>query len=80
MGESDRGHSRIANNRFAVAVAVGSLLLALVLGWLYWSGSLEYLVPEHGPVADALPLYLLAILVVVGLAVWGWRRVLWLFR
>lgn len=76
MSEPDRGRSRIANNRLAAAAAGGSVLVAALTAVLYRLEALAYLVPEHGPAADALPLYLLTALAVVALVVWGWMRFL----
>ncbi|NGM68241.1 hypothetical protein G6M89_04325 [Natronolimnobius sp. AArcel1] len=80
MDEPDRERSRIADNRLAVAVVIGSLVVVGVGVVLYWSDSLNILVPADGPIADALPLYLLTVLIGVGLAIWGWQRFLSLFR
>lgn len=80
MSEPDAERSRIANNRLAAAAVVGTLLAAVLVAILYRLEALAYLVPEHGPVADALPLYLLTALAVVALAVWGWTRFLSLLR
>ena len=76
MADSTREPSRIANNRLAVAVVVGSLAVAVVVTALYRAGVLEFLVPERGPAADALPLYFLSAVVLVALVVWGWGRLL----
>ncbi|OVE83945.1 hypothetical protein [Natronolimnobius baerhuensis] len=80
MDESDREHSRIADNRLAAAVVLGSLVVATVGVGLYWSGYTSLLVPADGPIADALPLYLLTVLVCFGLLIWGWQRFLSLLR
>ncbi|WP_049922500.1 hypothetical protein [Halopiger djelfimassiliensis] len=68
--------SRIATNRMAVAIVVGSIVVAVALAGLYWSGALEAFVPDRGPAADAVPLYLLLAGLSVALVLWSWKRVL----
>ena len=80
MSDPDADRSRIANNRLAAAAVVGSVLAVVLVGILYRLEVLAYLVPEHGPVAEALPLYLLTAVAVVVLVVWGWTRFLSLLR
>jgi hypothetical protein len=80
MTDSEREHSRIANNRLAAAVVVGSLCLAVAVWLLFRAGLVGELFPEYGPAADAVPLYLLVGLVLVGLVIWSWQRVLSFFR
>lgn len=76
MADPNRERSRIANNRLAVAVVVGSLLAAVAAAWLYRVGLFEAVVPERGPAADALPLYVLSAVALVALVVWSWGRLL----
>lgn len=80
MSDPDDAQSRVETNRMAVAAAVGSLLVALALALLYWTGLLAALVPEHGPAADAVPLYVLLAVVFLALVVWGWQRFLSLLK
>ncbi|SDQ24478.1 hypothetical protein [Natronobacterium texcoconense] len=80
MGGADRNGSRIADNRLAVTIVVGSLVAVGVLAVLFWSGSSDRLVPAYGPAPDAVPLYLLFVIVGVVLLIWSWQRVLSLFR
>lgn len=80
MGDLESEGSRIANNRLAVAVVVGSLCLVVGAWLLIQTGLLDELIPAHGPAADAVPLYLLVGLVLVGLVVWSWQRFLSLFE
>ncbi|SDK04415.1 hypothetical protein [Natronorubrum texcoconense] len=74
MTNPDREQSRIANNRLAVAVAVGSLLVLSAVGLFYRTGLLDYIVPTHGPAADAAPLYVLMAVALFALIVWSWSR------
>ncbi|WP_436347221.1 hypothetical protein [Natronorubrum sp. FCH18a] len=74
MSDPDREQSRIANNRLAVAVVVGSLLVLAAVGLLYRTGLLDYVVPTHGPAADAVPLYFLIAAALLALVVWSWSR------
>ncbi|WP_306056018.1 hypothetical protein [Natronococcus wangiae] len=80
MEGSENERSRIANNRLAAAVVVGSLCLVAAVWLLAQVGLLGDLIPARGPAADAVPLYLLVGLVAVGLVVWSWRRVLSFFE
>lgn len=80
MEKSGNERSRITDNRMAVAIVIGSIVLVASLALLSWTGQLEYLVPEHGPAADTLPLYLLAAVAGIGLIIWGWKRVLSLLQ
>jgi protein-S-isoprenylcysteine O-methyltransferase Ste14 len=80
MTEPERSRSRIADNRLAAAVVVGSICLGVV-GWLLFEvGLFDDVVLEVTPPADAAPLYLLAVLIAFGLVVWSWQRVLSFFR
>ncbi|WP_440770069.1 hypothetical protein [Natronorubrum sp. DTA28] len=74
MGNPNREQSRIANNRLAVAVVVGSLLVLSAVGLLYRTGLLEDIVPTYGPAADAAPLYVLMAVALLALVVWSWGR------
>lgn len=74
MSDPDRERSRIANNRLAVAIVVGSLLVAAAIGLLYRAGLVDYLVPARGPPADAVPLYFLVAVFLLALVVWSWGR------
>lgn len=80
MVDSSRELSRIGENRLAVAVAIGSVAAAVVFGLLYWTGALDPLSPVGGPVADSIPLYLLFAVALIGLVLWGWRRLLSFFE
>jgi hypothetical protein len=80
MTGPDHERSRIADNRLAAAVVAGSICLVAV-GWLLFEvGLLDDVALEVAPPADAAPLYLLAVLLVVGLVVWSWQRVISFFR
>ncbi|WP_440766217.1 hypothetical protein [Natronorubrum sp. DTA7] len=74
MPNPDREQSRIANNRLAVAVVVGSLLVLAAVGLFYRTGLGTALVPSHGPAADAVPLFGLIAVVLLVLVVWSWGR------
>lgn len=74
MTDSDREQSRIDNNRLAAAVVAGSLVVAALAAVLYRAGWIEYLVPAHGPAADAVPLYFLIVVALLALVVWSWNR------
>ncbi|WP_090507524.1 hypothetical protein [Natronorubrum sediminis] len=74
MSGSDQTQSRVENNRVAIAVVVGSLVVAALVVVLARAGWIDYLVPEHGPAADALPLYVLVAVVLFVLVVWSWSR------
>ncbi|WP_137291342.1 hypothetical protein [Natronorubrum halophilum] len=76
MSHSNREQSRIANNRLAVALVVGSLLVVAAVGALYRSGILGALLPARGPAVDAVPLYVLVAVSSLALVVWGWSRLL----
>ena len=76
MADSTRERSRIADNRLAVAVVVGSLLAAVAAAWLDRAGLFEALVPARGPAADALPLYVFSAVALVALVLWSWGRLL----
>ena len=80
MTDPERDRSRVAANRVAMAIAVGSLVLAGALVALYWAGLIDFLLPEHRPAADAAPLYVLFVVVAIALVAWGWKRVFSLFR
>lgn len=80
MEDSEGERSRIANNRMAAVIVVGSLCLVVVVGLLFQAGLIDDFVFGPGPAADAVPLYLLVGLVIVGLVVWSWQRFLSLFR
>ncbi|MEY7851924.1 hypothetical protein AB7C87_22285 [Natrarchaeobius sp. A-rgal3] len=80
MARSNHADSRIDANRLAFSIVAGSVLILALVFLLYWIGFLEYLVPDHGPAADAVPLYFLVAVTAVLLAVWGWLRVLSLLR
>ncbi|APX97159.1 hypothetical protein [Natronorubrum daqingense] len=74
MSDPDQGQSRVENNRLAITVVVGSLIVAALVVVLVRSGWIDLLVPEHGPAADALPLYVLVAVVLFVLVVWSWSR------
>ena len=76
MPSSSHDRSRIANNRLAVVIVLGSLLAIVTVGWLYRAGLLDSLVPARGPAADALPMYFLVAAILVALVVWSWGRLL----
>ncbi|WP_226482485.1 hypothetical protein [Natrinema amylolyticum] len=78
-GDRDGGGSRIATNRAAVAIAIGSLLIAVVIGVLARRGLLGS-VGVRGIAVDALPFYLLFLLLAVWLVVWSWRRLVSLLQ
>ena len=74
MSDSNQPHSRIENNRLALTVVVGSVVVAALVVVLARAGWIDFLVPEHGPAADALPLYVLVAVVLFVLVVWSWSR------
>lgn len=80
MAGSENERSRIANNRLAVAVVVGSLCLVAAVWLVAQAGLLDELISGQGPAADAVPLYLLVGLVTVGLIIWSWQRFLSFFE
>ncbi|MFB1063429.1 hypothetical protein [Natrinema sp. H-ect4] len=71
--------SRIVTNRTAVAIAASSLLIAAVGILLARRGLLEAVV-ARGVAVDALPLYLLFVLLAGWLVIWSWGRLLALFE
>ncbi|MXV61755.1 hypothetical protein GS429_06680 [Natronorubrum sp. JWXQ-INN-674] len=74
MAPPDRDRSTLENNRLAAAVVAGSILAVASAAVLYWSGRLEFLMPARGPAADAVPLYVMAVVVLLALVVWSWNR------
>ncbi|ELY42727.1 hypothetical protein [Natronorubrum tibetense] len=80
MSNPDRSQSQIADNRLAIAVVVGSLLVAAFAILIVRAGLIDALLPAHGPPADAAPLYLLALVAAVALAAWSWNRFLSWFQ
>ena len=80
MANRNHERSRIANNRLAAAIAVGSVIAVIAVGLLYRVGLLDFLVPARGPPVDALPLYLLVAVIVPLLVFWSWSRLLSWFR
>ncbi|ELY58658.1 hypothetical protein [Natronolimnohabitans innermongolicus] len=68
--------SRLATNRLALVVVVCSLLVAAAVVFLARADAIAAVVPEHGPAADAVPLYLLAAVGVLVLIAWSWGRLL----
>ncbi|QCS43987.1 hypothetical protein [Natrinema versiforme] len=71
--------SRIATNRAAAAIAVGSLLVAGAIALLARRGLLEFLV-ARGVAVDALPFYLLFVALLLWLVVWSWGRLMSLLQ
>lgn len=80
MENSQREWSRIAENRFAVAVVGGSVLLLGGLALLYWFGLIDRLAVMRPPEVASLPLYLIVGFVVLLIVVWSWRRLLSFFE
>ena len=74
MDDRNEG-SRIAANRAAVVIAVSSLLLAALIGLVARHGLLEGIL-TRGVGVDALPLYLLLVLLAGWLVIWSWGRLL----
>lgn len=71
--------SRIATNRAAAAIAVGSLLVAGAIALLARRNLLEALV-ARGIAIDALPMYLLVVALVLWLVIWSWSRLMSLLQ
>ncbi|RQG90943.1 hypothetical protein [Natrarchaeobius chitinivorans] len=80
MSRTKNANSRIDGNKLAVTIVAGSVFVLTLVFLLYWIGILEYIVPDHGPAADAVPLYFLLAVTAVLLAVWGWLRFFSFFR
>ena len=76
MADPNRERSRIANNRLAVAVVVGTLVVAVAAVAFHRVGLFGALVPEGGPAADAVPLYFVLAVFLFALVVWSWGRLL----
>lgn len=77
--ERDGEGSRIATNRTAVAIAVGSLVVAAVTALLARRGLLDPVLEffvMYGVAVDTLPIYLLFVVLLVWLVVWSWGRLL----
>lgn len=80
MKNSSQDVSQQDENRTAVSVAAGSLVVIVAVGVVYWLGLFDELLPAGGPTADAVPLLLIVSLFVLVLVVWSWSRVLSFFE
>lgn len=61
-------------------IVVGSLLVAIGVTVLYWYDWFAVLVPNEGPVIDAVPLLLFLGVCLIALTIWGWGRLLSFFN
>lgn len=75
MSRPEREQSRIGRNRFAFVVVVASLVVAAVVGGLYWAGLLEPFLSPGIVTLTSLPLYVIGIVVLIATVVWSWERV-----
>lgn len=79
MENSQRKWSRITQNRFAVVVVSGSVLLLGGLVLLYWVGLFDQIAAMQLLAITSVPLYLIVGLLVLVTVVWGWQRLISFF-
>lgn len=79
MENSQRKWSRITQNRFAVVVVSGSVLLLGGLVLLYWVGLFDQIAAMQLLEITSVPLYLIVGLLVLVTVVWGWQRLISFF-
>lgn len=79
MENSQRKWSRITQNRFAVVVVSGSVLLLGGLVLLYWVGLFDQIAAMQLLAITSVPLYLIVGLLVLVTVIWGWQRLISFF-